>query len=205
MGVSMEDLGWNDMGHAPQAPAAAEERYDPRPEHVPSSIAALTPAPRSHVEPQQQPQVEAGPIVEPTPIVQATPIVEPTPIVQAAPIVEQAPPPPPVVEQQRAIEEHFAEKVEEPKAAAPAPRPRPRATDRLLPYRRANGRRGGEGEIGLHAPPRQRAPSQAPACLRLTHRSAQMIVTEALDGFLASIPELEALTGHLPAKAGKRN
>jgi hypothetical protein len=206
MGVSMEDLGWNDMGHTPQAPAAAEERYDPRPEHVPSSIAALTPAPRSHVEPQQQPQVEVGPIVELTPIVQETPIVEPTPIVQAAPIVEQAPPPPPVVEQQRAIEEHFAEKVEEPKAAAPAPRPRAKSNGSIvaLPPRERKARGAKEKSAFTLRLDSERHLKLRLACA-LTHRSAQMIVTEALDGFLASIPELEALTGHLPAKAGKHN
>ena len=37
-----EDLGWNDMGHGP-----AEEEFAPQPpEHVPSSIAALTPLPK---------------------------------------------------------------------------------------------------------------------------------------------------------------
>ncbi len=40
---SIEDLGWNDMGYAPPA----EEDFDAElPEHVPSSIAALTPAPK---------------------------------------------------------------------------------------------------------------------------------------------------------------
>ena len=37
-----EDLGWNDMGHAP----GEDPRAEPTPEHVPSSIAALTPAPK---------------------------------------------------------------------------------------------------------------------------------------------------------------
>src|SRR6185436_14948662 len=44
-GAGLEDLGWNDMGHG---------AYEPVPgDHVPSSIAALTPAPggRSHQEP----------------------------------------------------------------------------------------------------------------------------------------------------------
>jgi hypothetical protein len=194
MGVSMEDLGWNDMGHAPQAPAPSEERYDPRPEHVPSSIAALTPAPRSHLEPQQQPQVEP------------VPIVEPTPIVQEAPIVEQAPPPPPVVEQQRAIEEHFAERVEEPKAAAPAPRYQPKSNGATAPKAPRERRARGAKEKSAFT---LRLDSDRHLKLRLacalTHRSAQMIVTEALDGFLVSIPELEALAGHLPAKAAKRN
>ena len=191
MGVSMEDLGWNDMGHAPQAPAPTDERYDPRPEHVPSSIAALTPAPRSHIEPQ--------PIVEPTPSV------EPTPIVEAAPIAEQAPPPPPVVEQQRAIQEHFAEKAEEPQAA-PAPRAQPKSNGSIvaLPPRERKARGAKEKSAFTLRLDSERHLKLRLACA-LTHRSAQVIVTEALDEFLASVPELEALTGHLPAKAGKRN
>src|SRR5215217_673919 len=41
-GHSLEDLGWDDMGHAAPQPT----------EHVPSSISALTPAPggRSHYD-----------------------------------------------------------------------------------------------------------------------------------------------------------
>jgi hypothetical protein len=175
MGVSMEDLGWNDMGHTPQTPTI-EEHYESRPAHVPSSIAALTPAPRLHVEPQ--------PHVDPTPI------------------VEQVPPPP-VLEQQRAIEEHFAEKVEEPQQA-PLTRPKSKGAVVPLPPRERKAR-GAKAKSAFTL----RLDSERHLKLRLacalTHRSAQLIVTEALDGFLASIPELEALTGHLPAKAGKRN
>src|SRR4028118_1698223 len=84
MGVSMEDLGWNDMGQSNQVFLDPE----PMPEHVPSSITALTPAPRL-----------AG---------------EPAPAPRAAP--------PPVVEQQRAIESTFA-----PKPAAPEANAAPKA------------------------------------------------------------------------------
>ncbi|MEA3045824.1 MAG: hypothetical protein QOJ53_156 [Sphingomonadales bacterium] len=38
-----EDLGWNDMGHEPAADDGFEDEL---PEHVPSSISALTPAPK---------------------------------------------------------------------------------------------------------------------------------------------------------------
>ena len=38
---NLEDLGWNDMGHGPSEPAKPVPA-----EHVPSSIAALTPAPK---------------------------------------------------------------------------------------------------------------------------------------------------------------
>ena len=46
-GVSMEDLGWNDMGGQPAAPAfpPAPEPY----EHVPTPVTALTPMPRGPV------------------------------------------------------------------------------------------------------------------------------------------------------------
>jgi hypothetical protein len=37
----------------------------------------------------------------------------------------------------------------------------------------------------------------------VTHRSAQQIVTDALDAFLDSLPEIEAMAGQVPAKAGK--
>ena len=39
----VEDLGWNDMG---PVPVPVEEIEDDLPEHVPSSISALTPAPK---------------------------------------------------------------------------------------------------------------------------------------------------------------
>jgi hypothetical protein len=45
----LDDLGWDDMGHAFEGPA----------EHVPSSIAALTPAPRSAAAKEEAPLVHA--------------------------------------------------------------------------------------------------------------------------------------------------
>jgi hypothetical protein len=38
----------------------------------------------------------------------------------------------------------------------------------------------------------------------VTRRSAQQIVTGALDEYLNSLPELDALAEHVPAQAGKR-
>jgi hypothetical protein len=194
-GMGLEDLGWNDMGHghAPSAPAAFEER----PEHVPSSISALTPAPRS-------------PVFE-----------EPA-----------APPPPPVVEQQRAIEASFAEDAEAPlpspieasfseEAEAPVPAPVKASVleEAVAP---APTPVKVKAEVVKLAPRPRSAPgskSKAAFTLRLdaerhlklrlacavTHRSAQQIVSEALESFLASLPEIDAIAGQVPASRAKRS
>ena len=54
-----DDLGWNDMGS--QVPPPVEELEDDLPEHVPSSISALTPAPKLPREetPVDEPEVVA--------------------------------------------------------------------------------------------------------------------------------------------------
>jgi hypothetical protein len=163
MGVSMEDLGWNDMG---QSQPSLPEHQQELPEHVPSSIAALTPAPRL--------QAEFAPTTQPAP--------------------------PAVVEQQRAIENTFAPKpapgaAKTIKAAHPVssvPQPQSRASA---------GKAKAAFTLRLEA---ERHLKLRLACA-LTNRSAQQIVTEALDGFLASVPELEALASRVPAVRGKKN
>ena len=177
-GMGLEDLGWNDMGHG-QAPAPASvTQFDDRPEHVPSSIAALTPAPRSTV-----------------------------------PLAEVEPVPSPVVEQQRVIEASFSEPAREPEVvSAPEPAPEPEPVRAEPPKAKV---------LALPPRPRQAAGSKGKAAFTLrleaerhlrlrlacavTHRSAQQLVTDALDAFLATLPELDAMAGHLPASAGKRS
>lgn len=195
MGAGLDDLGWNDMGHAP-SPVSNAFAYPEEPlEHVPSSITALTPAPRPAVrEPED---VTEEPTLE-------------------APVFE-----PPVFEQQRAIAESFgaesfgtqksggeksdAEDVQQPAPATPV---RKRETSSA-------------GVVSLPRRPRQAAGAKDKAAFTLrldrdrhlklrlacavTHRSAQQIVSEALDIFLDALPELEALTGKLPGAAHKRN
>jgi len=146
----IEDLGWNDMGYAPQV----EEHLEPEvAEHVPSSISALTPAPRPV-------RVESEPL--------------------------------PVVAQQRAIAESFD--VEE--AEAPVDEPstpvkrRVKAQVVTLP-KRAVETSGKKSAFTL------RLDSERHLRLRLacavTGRSAQQIVTNALDAFLESLPEVETM------------
>jgi hypothetical protein len=164
----IEDLGWNDMGYAPQP----EEAFEVEPaEHVPSSISALTPAPKP---------VREG--------------------------LDQAP----VVAQQRAIAESFdveeiedAEEVETVEAEPPVTRTRAvKAQVVTLPKREVQA-------AGKKAAFTLRLDGDRHLRLRLacavTGRSAQQIVTTALDGFLASVPEVETMAQRVPAKAGTRS
>lgn len=162
-GGNLEDLGWNDMGHAP-APDAFEQGEEPQ-EHVPSSIAALTPAPKP---------IDSG---------HATPV---------------------PVEQLRTISETFSSPVEECEEPVDAPRPimvapvvsldpRPRAAPGQKDKAAFTLRLDSERHLKLRL-----------ACA-VKHRSAQQIVSEALDEFLQSLPELDALTQQLPARAAAKN
>ena len=175
MGMGVEDLGWNDMGYAPPAPA--HDYQDELPERVPSKISALTPAPRASDDPDAADGADL--------------------------------PPPPVVEQQRAIEASFAadeaDIADEPPVEVPMRKPQARKPADV---------------VSLPARPRESAGSKAKAAFTLrldaerhlrlrlacavTHRSAQQIVSEALDDFLDALPELDALAQQVPAKLGKR-
>ena len=158
-----EDLGWNDMGgHV--APPIDPEADTAIAEHVPSSIAALTPMSRGDE--------------------------------------------PPVAAQQRAIAESFEGAIEpddEP-ALAEAPQP-PVAPAEIvtLPKRAAKAKALPEGKKAAFT---LRLDADRHLRLRLacavTGRSAQQIVTAALDEALATIPEIETMAARLPAKGRKR-
>jgi hypothetical protein len=152
-GGSLEDLGWDDMGTAPA----------PFPEHVPSSIEALTPAPGGR-----------GP----------QPVAEP----------DHESETPAVVEQQRELEERLA-------PPQPAPQPFRTAEVVRLPRSRVTTSRP-KSAFTLRLDPERHLKLRL-ACA-LTGRSAQLLVTEALDDFLLSHPELEKLAQHVPAEAGQR-
>mgnify|MGYP003576111078 CR=1 FL=1 len=170
--TGFEDLGWNDMGHEP----GQELPPEPAPEHVPSSIAAVTPAPKHR--PAAADESEDGVDGDE----------------------------PHVVAQQRAILESFdGEEEPEPAEAAPEPAPVP-AKIVSLPKRAA-------APAGRKAAFTLRLDADRHLRLRLacavTGRSAQQIVTGALDQLLATIPEIDALAQRVPSKAGaggaKRN
>ncbi|MFL6857968.1 MAG: hypothetical protein ACJ8DZ_02310 [Allosphingosinicella sp.] len=167
-GSNLEDLGWNDMG--------SHEPY----EHVPTPIDALTPAPK----------VRAVPVEEEAPVIEA-PVIE---IVQAIvePVVE-APEPPPVVEQQRALRRRFARSAPKQAPAEVVPLPRPHAA--------ASGK--AKSAFTLRLDPDRHLKLRL-ACA-LTGCSAQALVTEALDHYLATHPEVGALAERVPAEAGQRS
>ena len=153
----IDDLGWNDMGYAPQA----EEEFEVEvPEHVPSSIAALTPAPRP---------------------------------------VRSDSEPLPIVAQQRAIAESFEVEEAEPAVEVAAPRKSDaRSKIVALPKRPA-------ASTGKKAAFTLRLDSERHLRLRLacavTGRSAQQIVTTALDEFLEALPEVETMAQRVPGVA----
>ena len=162
-GMSLEDLGWNDMGYG-QPPTP------PAPDHVPSSISALTPAPRS-------------------------------------PVADEVASPPPVVEQQRAIQASFSpapepEAVEVETEASPVQVRKPKAQVVKLPNARSAPGSKGKAAFTLRLDADRHLKLRL-ACA-VTHRSAQQIVTEALETFLATLPELDSMAGHVPATLAKR-
>lgn len=144
----VDDLGWNDMGHGPGGDDFGQ--IHELPEHVPSSISALTPAPR-------------------------------------APAEESA-----VLEQQRKLESSFAE---EPSPVVALPQRKRSPAAEAVKARDKSAftlRLDAERHLKLRL-----------ACA-VMGRSAQQIVTGALDDFMDSLPEIDALAQRVPAKAGKR-
>jgi hypothetical protein len=208
-GGSLEDLGWNDMGHA-------------GPEHVPSSVEALTPAPRLHAasehesfepveppvfeqhraiedafepepeegyepEPEEAHEPEAEVAYEPESAPEEAHEPEPEPIDEAEAIAE------PVREAEVAVE---PEPEPEPVRAAPVPAPVVSISDRRMPAPK------GKAAFTLRLDPERHLKLRL-ACA-VTRRSAQLLVTGALDEFLNGLPEVQALAERVPAEAGRR-
>jgi outer membrane biosynthesis protein TonB len=196
-GSSLEDLGWNDMGHAPGSLHDINEAHE-LPEHVPSSIEALTPAPGGRT------QSEPPAVVEQQRELQA----------RLAP-VELVPEPEPEPEPEAEIEAPEAEAPPEPEARAePEPEPEPEiqapreARVVKLPRSRAAPARVPAAAVRTKAAFTLRLEPERHLKLRLacalSRRSAQQLVTEALDDFLDSLPELEALSRGVPGQADQR-
>jgi hypothetical protein len=173
-----DDLGWNDMGS--QVPAPVEELEDDLPEHVPSSISALTPAPKL--------ARDEGQADEPEVVAQQRAIAESFPDAE----VEAEPEADEVAQTEVPLTKPRAHVVPLPK------RPAVKA-----PVAKAKADEGRKAAFTL------RLDGERHLRLRLatavTGQSAQQIVTGALDAMLASIPEVEALAERATSAKAKRN
>jgi hypothetical protein len=192
-GSSLEDLGWNDMGTGPASLHDIHEAQD-LPEHVPSSIEALTPAPggRAHAEPpavvEQQRELEARlapPEPEPEPEFEPEPRFE-APEAEAAPEIET---------EARAEPERKVQALSEARVVKLPRLP-------VGPVRAPAAAVKAKAAFTLRLDPERHLKLRL-ACA-LSRRSAQQLVTEALDDFLDSLPELEALSGHVPGQSNQR-
>jgi hypothetical protein len=118
----------------------------------------------------------------------------PRPMVALTPSVTRAAPEPVVVVQQRVLQEAFA---------VPQPQPQPAAVLNL-PRRRGELKTGkAKAAFTLRLDP-QRHLKLRLACA-LGRVSAQQLVTGALDKYLESLPELEALADYVPAETDKQS
>ena len=186
---TLDDLGWDDMGYAAEDPV----------EHVPSSIAALTPAPRSAAARDEQPQVHlqqralADRYSEPAPV-KAPPPQQPF---VAAPVQAVAPAP----------VEPFAPASVEAVAPAPAPAPSPAPVEPAAKVP-AVAKRSAVAQ-GRKAAFTLRLDTARHLRLRLatavTGQSAQQLVTGALDRFLETLPEVGTMAEHVPVRSTSRS
>jgi hypothetical protein len=224
-GGSLEDLGWNDMGHT-------------APEHVPSSVEALTPAPRAHAAPEPSFEPVEPPVFEqqraieqvfanPEPEEAYEPEADPEAVIQPEPEAEEAyepePDPEAVIEPEPEPEAEEAYEPEpEPEAVIepetgpevaiesepdPDPEPEPmRGVAEAAPVVSISDRRltapKGKAAFTLRLDPERHLKLRL-ACA-MTRRSAQQLVTGAVDDFLNSLPEVQALAERVPAEAGRR-
>jgi hypothetical protein len=198
IGGNIEDLGWNDMGFEPPKPTIAAVRdsdHDAFGESLPEPavrhpLAGLTPlgasAAPSPVHNQQAELAErfAGHDLAPgeeddfdptaEPLEAPTATIEPV-VAEAAPVSEPAP----VI---------FAAAQRETRAAAPRRSTSPRA---------APGSKG-KAAFTLRLDPSRHLKLRL-ACA-VTGRSAQLLVTDALDQLLGSMPELDGMAERAPAR-----
>jgi hypothetical protein len=202
-GSSLEDLGWNDMGNGPASLHDIHEALE-IPEHVPSSIEALTPAPggRTHSDPpavvEQQRELHAR-------LAPAEPEIVPGP----EPEAEAEPEPEPEVRPEAQLEAPRSEAQTEPEGR---PEPKVQALSEApvvkLPRSRAAPARSPAPAVRARAAFTLRLDPERHLKLRLacalSRRSAQQLVTEALDDFLDSLPGLEALSGQVPGQSDQR-
>lgn len=176
--AGMEDLGWNDMGHAQEPSANIHEAGvdTPAPDVVPQVL----------VEREQLNSEFTGPVRK----VQALPPIEerdPLPEDAAAPTFVALPTEPlvaPVVEPAVPVASPVATRVVSVAAAARIARATRHKTKAAFTLRLDQ-----ERHLRLRL------------ASAVSGRSAQVLVTEALDAFLQTLPEVEELASQVPGRA----
>ena len=196
MGANLEDLGWNDMGFEPPKPAdppVRDSEHDAFGEVIPAhphNLAGLTPV-DSPVHDQQaeiagrlsaftpddagEEADETAEIYEPEAESEAVDEAEPVAIETEQPEVEQEPAPVLSVKPKPAPVANVQ----------PAPPPRRERKPRSAPGSKA------KAAFTLRVDPERHLKLRL-ACA-VSGSSAQILVTQALDDLLASMPELEAM------------
>ena len=124
---------------------------------------------------------------------------QPRPMAALTPSPKRVAPEPAVVVQQRVLQQSF----EAPEPVAPeAPAPQPETLN--LPRRRGAVKTGtAKAAFTLRLDPERHLKLRL-ACA-LSRQSAQALVTGALDDYLNSLPELDALADRLPVETSKRS
>jgi hypothetical protein len=176
-GTSLDDLGWNDMGFegfesAPpvshEMPQVLAQRHALAEEFAPQP----QPAPQSvATQPQVQPEPQPVAVqqqIQPEPVVEPAPVAQPAPVVQP---VEVAP-------------------------APEAPASRPVSTATAARIGREVSAKKGKAAFTLRLDTERHLKLRLASAL--SGRSAQLLVTEALDAFLDTLPEVGALADRLP-------
>ncbi len=201
MGSGLDDLGWNDMGFEPPRPTVVSmEAGSAEPGHGPliNPAAALTPA--SPVHQQQAKIVErlatddqgdefdetAELVAEDTPpVAEVIAISRPSPVMPA-PVTPAPVTPAPVT------------------PAPVTPAPTPAATPRPARAPRARSAPGSKGKAAftLRLDPDRHLKLRL-ACV-VGGKSAQQLVTQALDHLLGSMPELDDMASKAPERTAKK-
>lgn len=193
-GASMEDLGWNDMGHA--APPRAEENER---DHSPSPIAALTPM---GGEPATEHRLQAPMVVEEQRAAIAASFADDgderavlstkakKPAMEMVEVDEQA-----QVEEPAICFDDHADALELTEIDQPV-----RFEAAIAPVAVDAGKAKAAFTLRLDS---QRHLKLRLACA-VSGRSAQQLVTEALDQLIQSRPDVSALAEQVPPKSGKR-
>ena len=194
-GASLEDLGWNDMGFEPPKPTEAPEpdaEHDAFGEVIPAhphNLAGLTPV-ESPVH-NQQAEI-AGRLSAFTPDDAGEEVDETAELCDAESAIDEAPEPDELeADVEEACEPVLKSKpVALPKPAAVAP-PEPAPAARRPRQPRAAPGTKEKAAFTLRLDPERHLKLRL-ACA-VDGRSAQMLVTQALDALLGSMPELDAM------------